>query len=219
MKRTQKLTWLFAFVLFFGSSTQSFSQNLGEFFSSSETPTVYLGIDFTKARLINSPSANPMDIKNRIYRSINDVVVNEPKKFDFIGAFHKTTVSTDLTAVHAKNEKLNAEEIVSSKSEDFNRLKESDMTSIAKGLNISGKKGVGILFVFEAMKNVEKSDDYASVWTVLLDLQTKKVLLTERFEVKAKGFGFRNVWASAIKAALDEIEKKKYKEWKEKSGS
>ena len=109
--------------------------------------------------------------------------------------------------------------IVSTKSEDFNRLKESDMTAIAKNLSISGKKGTGILFVFEAMKNVEKSDDWAAVWTVLVDLQTKKVLLTERFEVKAKGFGFRNIWASAIKAVLDEIEKIKYKEWKEKSGS
>lgn len=219
MKRTQKLSWLFAFVLLFGSSTQSFSQTIKDFFSNSETPTVYLGIDFTKARLINSLTANPIDIKNRIYRSINDVVVNEPKKFDFTGAFHKTSISTDLTAVHARNEKLNAEEIVSTKSEDFNRLKESDMTAIAKNLSISGKKGTGILFVFEAMKNVEKSDDWAAVWTVLVDLQTKKVLLTERFEVKAKGFGFRNIWASAIKAVLDEIEKIKYKEWKEKSGS
>ena len=133
MKQTQKLGWLMALVMFFAGSTTSFSQTLKEFFSSSETPTVYLGIDFTKARLINSLTANPMDIKNRIYRSINDVVVNEPKKFDFIGAFHKTSVSTDLTAVHARNEKVNAEEIISSKSEDFNRLKESDMTSIAKG--------------------------------------------------------------------------------------
>ena len=93
------------------------------------------------------------------------------------------------------------------------------MAGIVKGLNITGKKGIGILFVFEAMKSIEKSDDLASVWTVLVDLQTKKVLLSERFEVKAKGFGFRNVWASAIKFTLDAIEKDKYKEWKNKQGS
>ncbi|MEO6252439.1 MAG: hypothetical protein ABIO79_04005 [Ferruginibacter sp.] len=219
MKRTQKLSWLFAILLLLGSSTRSFGQTLKDFFGSSEAATVYLGIDFTKAKLINSPTANPMDIKNRIYRSINDVVVNEPKKFDFMGAFHKTSVSTDLSAVHARNEKINAEEIVSSKSDDFNRLKEGDITTVVKALNISSKKGVGILFVFEAMKSIEKSDDYASVWTVLVDLQTKKVLLTERFEVKAKGLGFRNTWASAIKSTLDEIEKRKYEAWKDKYGS
>jgi len=219
MKRLNKLNWLFAVLLLSLLSQPGFSQTLKDFFSSSETTTVYLGIDFTKAKLINSPTANPMDIKNRLYRSINDVVVNEPKKFDFVSAFHKTSVSTDLTAVHAKNEKINAEEIVSSKSEDFSRLKEADITAAVKGLNISGKKGIGILFVFEAMKSVDKASDMAAVWAVLVDLSTKKVLLTERFEVKAKGFGFRNIWASAIKATLDEIEKKKYKDWKEKYGS
>ncbi len=219
MKHLIKPGWLLALLLFCGITQQSFSQSLKEFFSSGETQVTYLGIDFTQARLINSVSANPSDIKNRIYRSINDVVVNEPKKFDFNEPFHKSNISNDLTAVHARNEKINAEEIVSSNTDDFNRLKESDMAAAAKGLNLSGKKGIGILFVFEAMKNIDKGDDLAAVWTVLLDMDSKKVLLAERFEVKARGFGFRNVWASAIKATLDEIDKKKYKEWKSKYGS
>ncbi len=219
MKRTIKLSCLFALIFFFGNITTVSAQTLKDFLNSSETTTVYLGIDFTKARLINSPTANPMDIKNRIYRSINDVVVNEPKNFNFSEAFHKSGVSSNLSAVHARNEKINAEEIVSSNVDDFSRLKESDIAAAVKALNIESKKGVGILFVFEAMKNIDKSDDIASVWTVLIDLQTKKVILSERSEVKAKGFGFRNTWASVIKFTLKEIEKKKYKEWKEKHGS
>ena len=93
------------------------------------------------------------------------------------------------------------------------------MAATAKALNISGKKGIGIFFVYEAMKSIEKGDDLAAVWTVLIDLESKKVLLSERFEVKARGFGFRNIWASAIKATLDEIDKNKYKDWKSKYGS
>jgi len=219
MKRSNKLIWLFAVLFFCGVSGQSFAQTLKEFFNSSEITVTYLGIDFTKARLINSVTANPTDIKNRIYRSINDVVLNEPKKFDFKEPFHKSNISSDLTAMHARNEKVNAEEIVSSNSDDFFRLKESDMAATAKSLNISGKKGIGIFFVYEAMKSIEKGDDLAAVWTVLIDMETKKVLLSERFEVKARGFGFRNIWASAIKATLDEIDKNKYKEWKSKYGS
>ena len=219
MKRSNKLIWLFAVLFFCGVSGQSFAQTLKEFFNSSEITVTYLGIDFTKARLINSVTANPTDIKNRIYRSINDVVLNEPKKFDFKEPFHKSNISSDLTAMHARNEKVNAEEIVSSNSDDFFRLKESDMAATAKSLNISGKKGIGIFFVYEAMKSIEKGDDLAAVWTVLIDMETKKVLLSERFEVKASGFGFRNIWASAIKATLDEIDKNKYKEWKSKYGS
>lgn len=219
MKHSNKLIWLFAVLFFCGVSGQSYAQTLKDFFNSSEIPVTYLGIDFTKARLINSVTANPTDIKNRIYRSINDVVLSEPKKFDFKEPFHKSNISSDLTAMHARNEKVNAEEIVSSNSDDFFRLKESDMAATAKALNISGKKGIGIFFVYEAMKSIEKGDDLAAVWTVLIDLESKKVLLSERFEVKARGFGFRNIWASAIKATLDEIDKNKYKDWKSKYGS
>jgi len=216
MKRTNKLNWLFAVLLLCGISQTAFSQTLKDFFGSSETPVVYLGVDFTKAKLINYPNPNPIDIKDRIYNSINDVVVNEPKKYDINSAFHKSNITSDLTAVRASNQKINAEEIVSSNTADFSRLKEADISAVVKKLDISGKKGIGILIVMEGMKKDDKNGD-ASMWVVLIDLSTKKVLLTDRFESKATGFGFRNYWASTIKITLDAIEKKKYKEWKEKN--
>jgi hypothetical protein len=51
-------------------------------------------------------------------------------------------------------------------------------------------------------------------------MKTKKVLMTERIESEViGGIGFRNYWASAIKNLIDDIEKKKYKEWQLKYGS
>ena len=218
MKQTKKLNWLMTLALILGISTQSFSQSLKEFFNNSEMQLTYLGIDFTKARLINVPDANSFDIRNRLYGSINDLVVNEPKKYDIAGAFHKSNVSSNLTAVRAKNDKINAEEIVSSNTDDFYRLKEADITTVVKALNIDKKNGIGLLFVMEGMKKMDKKG-VASIWVVLVDMQSKKVLMTERFETKATGIGFRNYWASTIKETLDEIEKKKYKDWKSTFGS
>ncbi len=218
MKRTKKLNWVFATLLFCGISQSAFSQSLNEFFNNSELKLTYLGIDFSKARLINAETANSFDIRNRLYGSINDVVINEPKKYDISGAFHKSNVSSNLSAVKARVEKINAEEIVSSNTSDFDRLKESDITSVVKSLDIEKKSGIGLLFVMEGMKKVDKKGE-ASIWVVLLDMQSKKVLMTERIVSKASGIGFRNYWASTIKETLDEIEKKKYKEWKSKSGS
>ena len=45
------------------------------------------------------------------------------------------------------------------------------------------------------------------------------MLLAERMEQEAAGFGFRNFWVSIIKKSLVEIEKKKYKAWRSKYGS
>lgn len=217
MKQTKKFNWLITILFMLGISTQSFSQTLNEFFNNSELNLTYLGIDFTKARLINVADANSFDIRNRLYGSINDLVVNEPKKFDLAGAFHKSNVGSNLSAVRARNEKINAEEIVSSNTDDFYRLKETDISAAVKALNIEKKNGIGMLFVMEGMKKMDKKG-IASMWVVLVDLQSKKVLMTERFESKATGIGFRNYWASTIKETLDEIEKKKYKAWKTQYG-
>ncbi|HMI79115.1 MAG TPA: hypothetical protein VK484_09985, partial [Ferruginibacter sp.] len=130
MKSTTKFNWLFIVLLFCGFSKPAVSQTLNEFFNNSELNLTYLGIDFTKARLINEPDANSFDIRNRLYGSINDLVVNEPKKFDIAGAFHKSNVGSNLTAVKSAISKINAEEIVSSNTEDFYRLKETDIASV-----------------------------------------------------------------------------------------
>ena len=218
MKIVSKFNRLFIALLFCGVSWSASSQTLNEFFNNSEMHLTYLGIDFTKARLINDPNANSFDVRNKLYTSLNNLVINEPKKFDIAGAFHKSNVGSDLSAVNARTEKINAEEIISANTEDFYRLKEADINSVVKALSLGGKTGIGLLFVMEGMKKQGKNGD-ASIWVVLIDMKSKKVLMTERFENKATGIGSRNYWASTIKATLADIEKKKYKEWKSKYGS
>ncbi len=215
MKRSKMLCGLLS-VLFFMSSSISFSQTLKEVFNDSESPLTYLGIDFSKARVLDIGNAD--DIRNRLYASINSLIIDEPKKFDIKGAFRKSNLNSDLGPVGTSNGKANLNDIISTNSADFNRLKESDIASVVKGLDLSGKSGVGLLFVMEAMRKVDKKGD-VSIWVTLVDMKTKKVLMTERIEEKAAGgFGFRNYWASTIKALIDDIDKKRYKDWRTKYG-
>ncbi len=229
MKRTQKLSWLFAFVLFLGSSTQSFSQTLQEFFSNSSTTLTYLGIDYSKNKLISDPDGNASDIKGRLYNSMNEVVVNEMEKnYNIAKAFDRSGgVSTDIKAVTERNEKINVSDIMSSNLGDFNRLAESDIAACVKALDLKGKEGIGLVFIMEAMKKGEKiiegkkttqEKSYGAVWVTLIDMKPKKVLMTERMEQEAAGFGFRNFWVSIIKKSLVEIDKKSYKAWKKTYG-
>lgn len=196
------------------SAAHVFSQTIKDVFNSSETQLVYLGIDFTKAKLIDDAGANEMDIRDRQFGGINQVVVNEPKRYDFIGSFRKSNIEHDLGPVGKRNLKVDAANIKSSTTSDFQRLKESDITTLVKGFDFDNKKGVGILFVMEGMS---KSAKAASVWVTFIDIKSKKVLMTERIETKASSaIGFRNYWASTIRNLLETIEKKKYSEWKQK---
>jgi len=191
-------------------STQA--QTLKDFFSSDE-PLTYLGIDFTQARVIGEPVTDANDMRDRNFPAINAVVVNEPKKYDIAAAFHKT-VNTDLALVNKHNETTNTATLKSDNASDYNRLKQEDVDKLVKGYNFNGKKGVGLLFVMDGMSKAEKA---ANVYVTLVDMGTKKVLLAEKIEGKAQGFGFRNYWAYTIHKVLEEVEKHKYKDWKAKN--
>ena len=91
MKRIKKLSWLVTIVLFCGINSSAYSQTLKDVFSNSESPIFYLGIDFSKTKLLDT--GNPDDIRNYLYASINQLIVNEPKKYDLKGTFHKGTIS------------------------------------------------------------------------------------------------------------------------------
>ncbi|HEX2684115.1 MAG TPA: hypothetical protein VHL77_09295, partial [Ferruginibacter sp.] len=216
MKRTQKISCLVIVLLFVGGST-AFAQTIKDFFNNTSIPLTYLGIDYTKNRLINDPAGNVQDIKNRLYNSMNDVVVAEmPKNYNIAGAFNRTgEVSTDISYVTARNEKINANDIMSSTESDFNRLTEADIKAEVKALGIKDREGAGLVFIMEGMKKEEKKS-YGAVWVVLVDMKTKQVLLAERMEQEAAGFGFRNFWVSIIKKSLVEIDKRKYDLWKSK---
>src|SRR4051812_23969910 len=79
------------------------AQTLKDVFTNSETPLFYLGIDFTKAKLIDDATANVNDIRDRQYDGINDVVVTETKKYDLKSAFHKSNIDHDLGLVAKRN--------------------------------------------------------------------------------------------------------------------
>ncbi|MGC4034520.1 MAG: hypothetical protein QM764_01075 [Chitinophagaceae bacterium] len=200
--------------LFFLTTVVASAQTLKDMFSNSETPVFYYGIDFTKAKLIDDATASASDVRDNKYTAINQLIINESDKYDLKAAFNRT-VDHDISEVNKRNEKANAEAIMSTSSADFHRLKESDIDAIVKSFDAGGKKAVGLLFIVEAMSKSQKS---MAVWVTLFDPKSKKVLMTERMEGKATGFGFRNYWAGSIKDVLTDIKKKKYSEWKTKYG-
>lgn len=215
MKPVFSSKWLFAIMLLVFGTQSASAQTLKEFFNSSEVPLTYLGIDFTQAKVVNDIAANAMDIRDRQFAAINQVVVNEPKKYDFSKAFSKTTVTSDLSFVNAKNAKIDAGKIVESGEVKDDRLTKSGAESIAKGYHFGGKKGIGLMFI---MENMNKTSATATMYVVLIDMASSKVLLAERMTAKAAGFGFRNYWAKTVDAVLLEIEKSKYKNWKSTAG-
>lgn len=210
--KQRKMSLLLLASLFFVVNSQA--QTLKEFFTNS-TPLTYLGVDFTQARVIGEAVTDANDIRDRFFSGINNVIIAEPKKYDLASAFH-TEITSDLDAVKKRNAAINIDHIKSGNTADYSRLKAADIDKLVKGYDFGGKKGIGLLFVMDGMS---KSEESANIYVTLVDMGGKKVLLTEKMEGKAGGFGFRNYWVHTIYEVLKDIKKGKYNEWKKKATS
>jgi len=85
-----------------------------------------------------------------------------------------------------------------------------------KGFDFAGKTGIGLVIFMDGMNKTKKQ---VSGYVTLVDMKTKKVLFTERVEGSlGMGFGYTNVYLTGIKKMIDDIEKKKYTEWKSTYG-
>ncbi|MBX3253832.1 MAG: hypothetical protein KF862_06790 [Chitinophagaceae bacterium] len=190
------------------------AQTLKEFFNSSEVPLTYLGIDFTRTKVLNE-MVPALDWKEKHFPSMNQVVVNDTSKFDFRKAFTKSNIIYNTKTALARIESINAEKITGESGTDEVKLSKADIDGIAGAYKDAGKKGIGLLFIVE---NIDKKKVEESLHVALIDLSTGKVLITERFTEKPAGFGIRNYWVKPVRNVVENIQKSRYKKWKENAG-
>ncbi len=200
-------------IAFIALTQSAYAQTAKELFNSTETPVTYLGIDFTQARLINDAGASATDLKEKHFPGINQVVVNEPKKYDLAKAFRKP-ITNDISVTEKVNATIDADKIKSSSSSDESRLDAAAIQNVVNQYDLGGKKGVGLVFIMEGLN---KPGAKGSMYVTFIDMATRKVIFTERMTGKAGGFGYKNYWAKSVFEVLEDIQKKKYNEWKNKN--
>jgi len=207
MKRIQKTNLLILILCFWVNNI--FAQAFKDIFDP-QVPITYLGIDFTHVKVFGHQDSEVKDLVDRQFSAINQVVLNEPKKYDLKKAFKRDSIPNDLTFVTEKNKTIVDTAIASKDLTNVFHLSNGDVASIVKGYNFGGKTGIGFLFI---MESINKKDERGSMYCTFIDMATSKVLLTERLTEKPGGFGLRNYWAKSIYEAIDDIKDKKFEEW------
>lgn len=181
------------------------------FYNTDSVSATYLGIDFTLTKLINDNASNPTVIVTQQFNGINFLIVKENKKYDVQKAYQCTNWVVDLKSVEARNLKADPDSLMSSNDADLTRLTASDIDHLVANFDYGKHKGYGILLIVEGL---DKTKKMATIWFTFINMDTKKVLTTERVDGKlGSGFGFRNYWASAIKNAIGHVESKNYRQW------
>lgn len=177
----------------------------------------WLGLDFSQVYFIGDAAqwkdageVTNDQLRDRYFVGWNDLFVNEQKKYDVAGAVSRKDVSYATEITERSNNKLKRD-FFSDDANNYQLLSEDKIKKLVSKYNFQGKTGIGLIFFVEGMN---KGKAEASIWVTFVDMQDKKVLLTQRMEEKAGGFGFRNYWAKSFYMVLKDMKGGVYQKWK-----
>jgi len=189
---------------------QGFAQNTMADIFNGKAKVVFLGLDFTQAKYIGPAGfMDPNAILNQHMVSWNNLIEFEPKKFSLVKPLklREEQYVAKVGDMIAHNKKANVADNITS--ENYTLTEDQARKAVSK-YSLSVNDGIGVVYVVESLsKNAEKM----TAWVTFIDLATKKVLLMEKIEGKAGGFGFRNYWAGAVYKINENIGSKYYKKW------
>ena len=172
----------------------------------SKVKIIWLGLDFTEAKLIGDFEHFGVESSVKTFMaSLNELMSNEREKYDIAKTFEKSTVDYKLEICEKHNNGLKTEGMYSTELNDYLHLKPEDINKIAAGYDYQELHGMGLMFNIESFN---KLTTQASMFVTFIDMDTKKVLFTERMTAEPSGFGIRNYWAGAVYAVMKNIEKK-----------
>lgn len=161
--------------------------------TSKTTPTgdvVFYGIDYSLVRFsyVQESAIQIIDVLPQI----NNLFINEAKKYDVQKLMGKNVVKTSLVYAKSVTDNLSESQLI------FNgdyQINEDDIKKLIKDYPDSDDAGIGLVFIAEQMN---KQTSQGSYYVTFFDLKTKEVLSTCRQTAKAMGFGLRNFWAGSV---------------------
>jgi len=155
---------------------------------------VWCGIDFSKAKLLGREGFTDLDkIKDYYFDNWNQLMLDEPEKYDFADHYDKGTQYDNLSVVKERNLMPKVDELVIEESYDLDEGQIQQIVSAYKG--IDDRSDVGLLYVVESFSKV---DENAKITVVFFDINSGSIEWMQEYNEKPGGFGFRNFWAGAM---------------------
>ena len=171
------------------------------------TPVTYLGIDFSKCKLIGDGFENP----KAMFTEINLLLQSEKHKYDIDGAIRKPDPLYEYTIVNKRNDNI----VESTLTETTNDLITfSQLQAIVDEYDLAGagiKDGLCLVIIAESLNKTRVQGNF---FYVVLDVASKKILISDRFSGRAGGHGLRNYWAKSVYETIMTLRSPKYGIWK-----
>jgi hypothetical protein len=208
-------TTLTIFALLLCTGFTSLAQTKNDIFDP-KVPITWLGIDFSGAKIIGDRErlATQSDLV-KLMESMNDLMKAEADKYNVGAALDRKNAEMALEITKEHNAALDPNEMFSEEASDHLKLTPAGVEEIIQGYDFKDHHGLGVMF---NVGSFNKNEEEAILYFTIVNMDTREVLLSERYIQKPGGFSIRNYWARTIYDALEKINKKDFNAWKKRLG-
>ena len=182
------------------------------FFANSEV--TWLGVDFSNVQLVGDftqafgyGDQSTDEVKDKYFPAWNNLFFSEQDKYDISKMIRNEKLDYDIEMVMELNSNADSKELRTYKPKMYSQ---NDIQAIVKKYKLKGKKGLGLVFIAEALNKNEKTGYFHFV---VIDMGSSKVLFQEKLEGAPGGFGLRNYWAASMYDVIKNVTKKHFKKW------
>ncbi len=175
----------------------------------------WLGIDYSHVKLIGDFSqfmgageTTLASVRNTYFPAWNQLLVEEPEKYDLKSMLRKDDILFDLDMITAMNAKTPFETMEATKSPVYSK---EDIQKLVRNYNTKENTGIAAMFVAESMN---KFLNEAYYHFIVIRLSDNEILIHQRLRGEPIGAGIRNYWAGSYLKVMKEIQKTYYPQWK-----
>lgn len=178
------------FLLFFaalglawGASAQPELANVSELY-------VY-GVDFSVVKVIGAEETVQQFATT--FPRINQLLVDEPSKYDFAKAFRMPIAALDITPTQTNNQNCDYTNLKSMNTEQNKSAEE--IQQMVESYQLSQSEGTGVVLI---ALTLDKGAGKGTYQVVFFDIANRNIILSRTVTAKAGGFGLRNYWAWSV---------------------
>jgi len=166
-------------------------------------PVTWLGLDFEEALIIGDASLDMPSFTGIYARRINDMIENEPKRYDLVKYLKKTRVYYETEMLNESNAIIFGNNFVPS-APDLQGFTMEEIAGLVADYSLASTEGVGVVLIVRAMNRSKRK---LTANLTYIDMEDKSVLYTREFTVSAGGVEWAAYWANAVRRVLIEMQR------------
>ncbi len=204
------------FIALLGITQVQAQAKIEDLFKASESQITWLGIDFSQVKLIGQfsqfadfGSKSATNMKLEFFPEWNSMIIREPSKYDIKGMVRKDRIEYNTKWVNENNKKTPTEDLEAVNEPNYSKeFIQEHINQQRYGIS----NGLGLLFFAEYLN---KTTDLAKIHFLVIDMDTREIVLQDTFESKPGGMGIKNYWAKPYANIIKQIHDERYFIWKD----